>query len=161
MCVCVCEVSLWQEVELDNFRLSVLPRTMVLPTGSSTLLTFASPSSCSTEPRGTYTQRQRERERKRERERYLAEDERPRVLSFTELKSATSPSHGARPSFQLLGLPQSVLGLQNKSSDPARGRHSKAAAKTRRSIFLRHVDSTCIPLRMRKCCSRIKILQNQ
>ena len=89
-------------VLLERRRLTARPSARVLPTGSRTLRTVVLASSFTTEPRGICT-----------REKCYTYFEIPyRSAELTELKSATSPSHGARPSAQLLGVLQSVFGFQ-------------------------------------------------
>lgn len=60
------------------------------------------------------------------------------VSVLTELKSATSPGQGARPSAQLLGLLQSVLGRQYRSSEPDNRRHNRTTAR----VDTRHIFPT-------------------
>ena len=93
--------SLSQEVELENCSVRDLPSSMVLPTGRITLRMTVSPPSRTTDPRGTCRTHG-----------LPTQAHKLRLEIRTELKSATSPSQGERPSFQLAGLIQSVLGRQ-------------------------------------------------
>ena len=94
---------LWHVVELERRRLMERPSSRRLPTGRITLRTTVSLSSFITESRGTCIYNES-----------TEVSAKPSALGkcHTALKSATSPSHGARPRPQLLGLLQSVFGRQ-------------------------------------------------